>query len=141
MITTIRKINLILTGLAMALVVGCGGPSHVATLKVTSEPSIEEIVSDGKLVPLRIIVNVPAEVILTWGDTGGRFQIGPLTDYVIPLPADGTATDIEVGAEGYLTYTTVITASQPLTITIELIPVTMGMCPGPAAGCCCAIPF
>ena len=87
--------------------------------QATPTPTVATIdlhltISDGQK-PLE------AEIFLFWPDTCGDFGIGPTSDIVLPLPADGEPVEVTVSADGYMDWTQVMTPTRSLNLVVRLI--------------------
>ena len=83
---------------AMAVTTEAMIATATAEAQATPTPTVATIdlhltISDGQS-PLE------AEIYLSWPDTGGDFGIGPTSDIVLPLPADGEPVEVTVEREG-----------------------------------------
>jgi hypothetical protein len=57
---------------------------------------------------------------LYWPDTGGDLAIGPTSDIVLPVPADGAAISVTVTAPGYPTWSRMLTPTESLDLVVRL---------------------
>jgi len=64
---------------------------------------------------------VAAMVRLEWADTGGEFEVGPVADVVLPIPADGAAVTVTVSAPGYLAWSEVMSPTVSFDLVVRLI--------------------
>ena len=64
---------------------------------------------------------VEGTIRLYWPDTGGDFVIGPTSDFVLPIPADGSAISVTVTAPGHLTWSGMLTPAQSLDVVVPLM--------------------
>jgi hypothetical protein len=63
---------------------------------------------------------VEGTIWLYWPDTGGDLAIGPTSDIVLPIPADGAAISVTVTAPGYPTWSKMLTPTESLDLVVRL---------------------
>jgi hypothetical protein len=64
---------------------------------------------------------VEGTVWLYWPDTGGDLAIGPTSDIVLPIPADGSAISVTVTAPGYLVWSQMFTPTKSFNLVVPLM--------------------
>ncbi len=73
--------------------------------------------------------SVAAVVRLEWADTGGTFEVGPTSDVVLPVPADGDRSTgltagpftLTVSAPGYAVWSQVMTPTKGIDLVVRLV--------------------
>ncbi len=72
---------------------------------------------------------VAGMVRLEWADTGGTFEVGPTSDVVLPVPADGDRSTgltagpftLTVSAPGYAAWSQVMTPTKGIDLVVRLV--------------------
>ncbi len=72
---------------------------------------------------------VAGMVRLEWPDTGGTFEVGPTSDVVLPVPADGDRSTgltagpftLTVSAPGYAAWSQVMTPTKGIDLVVRLV--------------------
>jgi hypothetical protein len=124
-------IHLLLTALLLA---GCVSTEHTTPAPVTQQatrttshvpsPAPSPASSDQTL-DLHVQITdglnpVEGTIWLYWPDTGGDLAIGPTSDIVLPVPADGAAISVTVTAPGYPTWSRMLTPTGSLDLVVRL---------------------
>ena len=87
-------------------------PTPVTRRATRTTPHVPQPTLDLHLQITNGVHPVEGTIWLYWPDTGGDFGIGPTSDIVLPIPADGTAVSVTVTAPGYLAWSQVLTPTR-----------------------------
>ncbi|MCP4537740.1 MAG: hypothetical protein GY832_11385 [Chloroflexi bacterium] len=89
-------------------------PTHTPTSNTQQTINLHIRITDGQN-------PIDGGITIRWLDSDGSFTIGPTSDIVLPIPADGATFSVTVTAPGYQPWTETLKATKSLDLIIRLI--------------------
>ena len=114
--------NLVFCLLVVILLTACAATERTTSGATATIAYTEE---ESQTVDLRLRITdgqqpVQGTIWLYWPDTGGDLAIGPTSDIVLPIPADGAVISVTVTAQGFLAWSEVLTLTNALDLEVRL---------------------